>query len=529
MNSLGTLNSPVSGPKHFMVPYAKNERFMGRDRLLAQLFAELREQKQYQYNHRVALYGLGGVGKTQTALAYVYANRTCYDSIFWISGTSQTSLLSDFQRIATRTNCTAEGINMDTFQCVRDVHAWLDEQTSWLLIIDNLDDITVITGFLPPNDSRKHTIITTRNPNSEGIPAQGLEIPLLDPAHAVLLLSTLSKITTENNPLESKTAYQIVQELGRLPLAIEQAAAYIREVAGTFAMFLDDYNKNHTEIHQWIQQGNRSYSRSVATTWSMSFNIVRDNHPQAAQLFQLLSFLNPDGILINFLQSGAKVIHKDLRQLVSNKIDRAKALIELEKFSLLKWDRRNKTLLIHRLVQRVVQDEISDADLKTFGLTIINLCNRSFPREWGNENRALCRVYLGQIMTPLFSLEGVLIKNSVSIRYRVGWFLRDDGKISDSERFSLKAVEINTDVQGEDHPDTLTTINNLAETYWALGRTEEAARLQEQVLEKRRQILGEDHPYTLNSMNNRAETYREQGRTEEAGRLREQVLEKRRE
>jgi len=58
MNSLGTLNSPVSSPKHFMVPYAKNERFMGRDSLLAQLFAELREQKQYQYNHRVALYGL---------------------------------------------------------------------------------------------------------------------------------------------------------------------------------------------------------------------------------------------------------------------------------------------------------------------------------------------------------------------------------------------------------------------------------------------------------------------------------------
>src|SRR5579859_3107386 len=289
MNSLGTLNSPVSGPKHFMVPYAKNERFMGRDRLLAQLFAELREQKQYQYNHRVALYGLGGVGKTQTALAYVYANRTCYDSIFWISSASQTSLLSDFQRIATRTSCTVEGINMDSFQCVRDVHAWLDAQTSWLLIIDNLDDIALIAGVLPANHSKKHTIITTRKPNSEGIPAQGLEVRLLDPADSVLLLSTLSKITTIKDSLQSKQAYQIVQELGYLPLAIEQAAAYIREVSGTFATFLDDYNKNHTEIHQWIQQGNRSYSHSVATTWSMSFNIVRDNHPQAAQLFQLLS------------------------------------------------------------------------------------------------------------------------------------------------------------------------------------------------------------------------------------------------
>jgi len=416
MNSLEVLTPLVSRPKHFMVPYAENKRFMGRDDLLAHLFAKLREQKQYQDNHRVALYGLGGVGKTQTALAYVYANRTRYDSIFWISGTSQASLLSGFQQIATQTKCTAEGIDTDSSQCVRDVHTWLDVQTSWLLIIDNLDDIDLITVFLPLNDRQKHTIITTRNPNSEGIPAQGLEIRLLDPVDAVLLLSTLSKITTINNSLESKQAYQIVQQLGHLPLAIEQAAAYIREVAGTYATFLDDYNKNHKEIHQWIPQGNReSYSRSVATTWSMSFNIVRDNQPQAAQLFQLLSFLNPDGILIDFLLSGAEVLDEDMQRVVSNQIDRAKALIELEKFSLLKWDRQNKTLLIHRLVQRVVQDEISDTDLKRFSITIINLCNQSFPQEWGKENRALCRVYIGQVMTPLFRLEGLLIKNSASI------------------------------------------------------------------------------------------------------------------
>ena len=484
-----------------MVPYAKNEQFMGRDNLLAQLFSKLREQKQYQDNHRVALYGLGGVGKTQTALAYVYANHTCYDSIFWISATSQASLLSDFQRIATRTKCTAERINTDSLQCVRDVHTWLGAQTSWLLIIDNLDDINLITIFLPRNDSKKHTIITTRNPNSEGIPAQGLEIRLLDPADAVLLLSTLSKITTINNSLESKHAYQIVQQLGYLHLAIEQAAAYVREVAGTFATFLDDYNKNHKEIHQWIPQGNRkSYSRSVATTWSMSFNIVRDNHPQAAQLFQLLSFLNPDGILIDFLLSGAEVLDEDMQRVVSNQIDRAKALIELEKFSLLKWDRQNKTLLIHRLVQRVVQDEISDTDLETFSITIINLCNHSFPQEWGNENRALCRVYLGQIMTPLFRLEGLQIENSASIRFRLGLFLRGDGKIHDSERFALQAVEIYAEVLGEDHPDTLVSMNNVAETYWHQGRTEEAARLHEKVLERRRQILGEDHPNTLVSM-----------------------------
>jgi tetratricopeptide (TPR) repeat protein len=517
---------------HFMVPYTKNERFIGRDNLLAQLFKKLCEPQPHEYNHRIALYGLGGVGKTQT----VYANRACYDSIFWISGTSQASLLSDFQRIATLTKCTADGTNTDPLQYVKEVLAWLEKQTSWLLVIDNLDDIKVTPGFLPMNDTKKHTIITTRNPDSEGIPAQGLEVGLLDPADAVFLLSTLSKITIKDT-LERKQAYQIVHELGYLPLAIEQAAAYVREAAGTFATFLEDYNKIRKDIHKWTPRGNRPYySHSVATTWSMSFEIIRNNHPQSAALFQLLSFLNPDGILIDFLEAGAEVLHEDMQRVVSNQIERANALLELEKFSLLKWDRQNKTLLIHRVVQRVVQDEISDTDLETLSVTIIELCDRTFPQEWENENRALCRVYLGQVMTPLFRLEGIRTRNSAMLRvrwsnimYRVGWFLRADGKLSDSERFSSKAVEVNTEVLGEDHPDTLTSMHNLATAYLDQGRTDDGARLLEQVLEKRRRILGDDHPGTLTTKNNLATAYLGQvGRMDDAARMFEQVLEKQR-
>lgn len=154
MNSLEAQKSRSSLAKHFMVPYTENKWFMGRDDLLSRLSSKIRESKRYQYNHRVALYGLGGIGKTQTALGYLYTNRASYDSIFWISGNNQASLLSDFQRIATLTKCNADDVNTDPFQCVRKVHDWFDSQTSWLLVIDNLDDINVIDGFLPINDSK---------------------------------------------------------------------------------------------------------------------------------------------------------------------------------------------------------------------------------------------------------------------------------------------------------------------------------------------------------------------------------------
>src|SRR5215475_11303033 len=91
---------PLLKSKYFMVPYEKNVFFIGRDDLISQIFETLSEIRTRQYNHRVALYGLGGIGKTQTALAYAYARRGSYDSIFWIGGMNQASLLSGFQDIA---------------------------------------------------------------------------------------------------------------------------------------------------------------------------------------------------------------------------------------------------------------------------------------------------------------------------------------------------------------------------------------------------------------------------------------------
>jgi len=139
--------------------------------------------KEYQHNHRVALYGLGGVGKTQTALKYIYWKKEYYRSIFWISAVNQATLLSEFQKIMALIQ---PNISMPDSpdQTVEHVMAWLEQQSSWLIVIDNLDDINVIDGFLPVNSNRKHTLITTRNPSAENIPAQGLEVDLMSSSEA---------------------------------------------------------------------------------------------------------------------------------------------------------------------------------------------------------------------------------------------------------------------------------------------------------------------------------------------------------
>ena len=366
VNRTGMADLKIQNSEHqpivtdnFVVPFERNPWFTGRRKLLEMLKERLSDRTPKKHNHRVALYGMGGIGKTQTAIEYVYANRDSYKRIYWITAVDQASLVSGYQTIAIKAGLKTL-LNLKPVELVEAVLSWLHQEQSWLLVIDNLDDITIVKGLLPRIGPHQHTLITTRNPNSAGIPAEGLEVPLLGPVDSIELLSTLSKIAVTENSCESERAHQIVQELGYLPLGIEQAAAYVREVAGNFATYLDHYNKNHKGVHQWIPQGNRSYPHSIATTWLMSFDIVRNIHPQAAELFQLLSFLNPDGILIDFLQDGMEALRDDLRRLLSNPIDMSKALIELEKFSLLKWNRLTKTVLVHRLVQHL--REIDGAD-----------------------------------------------------------------------------------------------------------------------------------------------------------------------
>ena len=521
-----------------MVPYERNHFFIGRDSFLKKLSDKFRanNDESARYYGRIALFGMGGIGKTQAALEFVYRSQIFYNRIYWISAVTQESLLDGYQKMGKRANIPLAP-DSKPISIAEQVLSWLKRTPNWLLVVDNLDDIDVLSTdnidesnivdmLLPQSGPGQHTLITTRNPNADHIPAHALEVPLFEESDSVDLLSTLSDIPISPKSEEEKAAQQIAKELGNLPLAISQAGAYIKQISGSFVNYIKHYTEYRSLVNAWIPKGPQSYPHSVATTWIMSFNEIRKHNPTAAYLFRLLAFLNPDGIMIEFLKSGVEVLDDDLERLVSNEFELSQALLSFETFSLIKWDRQSRSVLIHRLVQTVVKDEMSDSDSKALGITIIKLCDRSFPQEWINENRELCRIYVGQIMRSLLDVKVIRTEKSASLMYRVGWFLRDDGKISDSERLSWRASEISAEILGPEHAFTLTTMGNLASTYGQQGRTGEAAALAEEVLQKRRRILGDDHPDTLTAMGNLALTYWQQGRTGEAAALEEEVLQK---
>ena len=351
----------------FIVPYQRNAHFTGRRTLLEDLRAKLCETAPKKWNHRVALYGLGGVGKTQLALEYVYMHQTNYERIYWISAATEAKLLSEFEKIASQTSFSLQNPNPKSSDIAKEVLKWLNKQENWLVVIDNLDDINVVRGLLPNSSPERHTLITTRNPNAEHIPAEGLQVSVYDADDATELLLTRlgSQVRAAGETEEGKIeCFKIAKELGYLPLAIEQAAAYIREVSKDLFQYLPSYKKDRRKLNSRASIANEAYyEASVANTWHLSFQRVEEINGDAAKLLRLLAFLNPDGILIEFLKDGTEGLSDDLKMIVSDKL--YEALSELERFSLIGRQCDNtlgQKVTIHRLVQSIIKDEMS-ADL----------------------------------------------------------------------------------------------------------------------------------------------------------------------
>jgi hypothetical protein len=212
----------------------------------------------------------------------------------------------------------------------------------------------------------------------------------------------------------------------------------------------------------------------------MSFMAISSNDPTAVELLRLLSFLNPDGILIRFLRSGADGIQGNLRQIISHHIKLQKAFCELERFSLVKrktYINGEEMFVIHRLVQAVIKDEMTALDLMSFTSIVVDICDEAFPQLWNEKTWALCRLYVDQVMGPLMHRGASETEKFANVVHRVAWFLRDDGKAIDSERLLVQVLEKHRRILGAEHPYTVTLMHNLALTYWAQGRAAEAAAL----------------------------------------------------
>jgi tetratricopeptide (TPR) repeat protein len=359
-----------------------------------------------------------------------------------------------------------------------------------------------------------------------------LEIGVLELEDAINLLLTRCKLTScdsDNHDIYSVAA-EIVQELGFLPLAIEQAAAYIREASKNIFTFLPSYRRNRKAYHARLSKGNRKYySESLATTWRLSFQRIQETNADASKILQLLAFTNPDGTMIEFLEAGASGLDADLRDIVANPDRLFEAFAVLEGFSFIRRQGVNSDgqfITIHRLVQSVIKDEMPPERLSSMLVALTELCNSAFPA-WHDWNQMLLhqsRLFENQVVGPLLDVSLPPSETLAFLLSRVGLFLREDGKYLQANEFLTKALKLFVQLRGNVDYETLNGMALLAWGYLYQGQYQKAAELEEQVLETRLKLFGNEHPDTLQTMADLARMYRTVAQYTKAEQLKEHVL-----
>ncbi|HJT57586.1 MAG TPA: FxSxx-COOH system tetratricopeptide repeat protein [Ktedonobacteraceae bacterium] len=502
------------------VPYQRNPFFTGREDILRHLHQTLHAENAVALSHPQGISGLGGIGKTQTALEYAYRYGCKYDAVFWVQADSTSVIISGYVELA-HVLSLPERDEQDQNIILEGVLRWLRLHTGWLLVLDGMDDLAVAESFLP-KVGQGHVLSTTRA-HALGQIAQRLEIQQMEPETGALLLLRRASIIPLHSQLhqavseDRSIACEISQELDGLPLALDQAGAYVKETPCSLMDYLSRYRSRHRDLLQVRGKRNLEYPASVATTWSLSFEKVSEANLAAAELLKFCAYLSSDAIPEEILAKGAPYLGITLATVAADPILLDQACKEVLRYSLFQRGSDDQTLTVHRLVQVVLRDNMPIEIQQQWMERAVLGVNASFPSgEHGTW--AQCEAFLPHALVCAKWIPALRQKKpeGAQLLNGTGRYLYERAQYGEAEPLLQYALTIRQEQLGASHPETATSLNNLAAVYERQGHFEEAEALLQRALTIREERLGASHPETAINLHNMAELYRMQGRYEEA-------------
>lgn len=313
------------------------------------------------------------------------------------------------------------------------VKRWFQTHDNWLLIYDNVEDLEMVSQFFP-SGTTGHILLTTLQ-QSTGTIAQQIKLDNMSKEEGSLFLLRRAKIISLSMPADQvpRADLQMAQEisdiLGGLPLALDQAGAYIEETKCGLTGYLELYQKRHADLLERRGIVSSGHPDSVTTTFSLAFEKVKKNNSAAAALLQLCAFLDPNAIPVEIISRGASAFGPELQSIASDPFEQNKAIEDLLKYSLLYRDTNTNTLTIHRLLQAIVKGTMTQDVQRQWAESTVRVVNQAFPKvdytSWST-----CQRYFphAQVCTALIDRWNLTLMEAVRLLSKLATYVFQRGQ-----------------------------------------------------------------------------------------------------
>jgi len=496
------------------VPQQRDMFFTGREMMLQALRESLKPGCTMALTQAIS--GLGGIGKTHTAVEYAYRFHQDYEAVLWLQADSWEVLVSQCIQLA---DVLALPAQKESDQMVEAVQRWLRKHHHWLLILDNVENPQEILPTFVPAGHQGCVLVTTRVHNVEPL-AQTQVLSTMSEAEGVLfLLRRTTKIAAKaglekTSPEQYEEAKQLWHLLDGLPLALDQAGAYILETHCSFSAYQEQYN--HQRAAFLLRRGKRfiGHEASVATTFSLSFKRIQILNVMAADILRICSVLYSENIPEEIFYEGAAMLELSLRE--NGSLD--EALGVLQDYSLVQRNTEEKTLSIHRLVQAALIDHLDSSKQQIWVARVICALHHIFPDPVEYAAWPLCERSVLHVQECARYLRHwhVTIPEAALVLNRAGLYLYDRARRDqEAEQLLLQALAIAEKALGSKDRSIAEICNNLGILYRFREQYEQATAFFHRSLTLLEQIPDSPREDIAGLLSNVAVLYRHQGRYEE--------------
>ncbi|MBN2181110.1 MAG: tetratricopeptide repeat protein [Sedimentisphaerales bacterium] len=509
------------------IPYPSiGDLFKGRDDILKKLKAHLDNKKATAITQ--AIEGLGGIGKTRLAIefAWWFLNKNKDSSVFVISSETPELMWSSLAALAGQKLLNLPGQKQD--EQIQSVFKWLNTNAGWLMIFDNADtkkSAEAIENLLPQLANGR-VIITSRYKLWSGaIKPHSLE--LLNPKQALQFLLDRTDSHRIKSKDDKKSAGQLAEQLGYLPLALEQAGAYIEYNQCNIADYLNQWETERKKVLEWLDKRLMQYPFSVAVTLQRTFDQL---DPLAQTLLHIIAFLAPELIPSEMFKQSIDVVQEAIDLLTGDKqsknlkLEIDDALAELAAYSMI--TRQDKGFTVHRIVQEVIRSRIANDAQRNWIQKSLDIVNNYAPN--GPDDVRTWPIY--DILRPHaelivnYSNEVKITEPTSRLMNQLGLYFKTKGLFSKAEPLYLRSLKIEEASLGKDHPKIAIHLNNLSILYRETNRLKEAEPLMKRALKINEASFGNDHPKIAIPLNNLAQLYQDTGHLKEAEPLMKRAL-----